>query len=107
VDERALELARGAFARRAWGEARSAWAAAAEAGPLTLDDLDHYAIAAHLVGDEGECRAVLTRGYRSALEMGDVTRAVRFAFWLAHSMIFTGELGQANGWASRARNLLS
>ena len=59
-----------------------------------LDDLDRYAIAAHLVGEEAECRDALAQGHRLALEAEDVTRAVRFAFWLAHSMIFTGEMGQ-------------
>ena len=102
-----MESARSAFGRRAWGEARSAFVAAAGSPGFTLDDFDRHAIAAHLVGDEPECRDVLTRGHRAALETGDVTRAVRFAFWLAHSMIFTGEFGQANGWIARARNLLS
>src|SRR5439155_2337910 len=37
----------------------------------------------------------------------DLTRAVRFAFFLGHSMIFTGERGQAGGWFARARGLLA
>jgi DNA-binding CsgD family transcriptional regulator len=39
--------------------------------------------------------------------LDDVTRASRFAYWIAHSMIFTDELGQAQGWLGRARSLLS
>jgi hypothetical protein len=72
-----------------------------------LDDIERSAIAAHLAGDEAESRNRLARGYREALERKDVTRAVRFAFWIAHSMIFTGELGQGSGWLARARTLLA
>jgi DNA-binding CsgD family transcriptional regulator len=75
--------------------------------PLTLDDLERHATAAHLVGDEAEHRDVLAQGYREALRREDVTRAARFAFWLGHAMIFTGEDAQANGWFARARSLLA
>jgi DNA-binding CsgD family transcriptional regulator len=107
--DRALDVARAAFGRQAWGAARSAYAGAAATGaaPLTLDDLERYAIAAHLVGNDPESRDALASGYREALAREDVTRAVRFAFWLGHGMIFTGELAQASGWWTRARDLLT
>jgi DNA-binding CsgD family transcriptional regulator len=101
-----LDEARAAFGRRAWAAARSAYAAASDQG-LTLDDIERYAIAAHLVGNDAESREQLARGYRQALERDDVTRAVRFAFWIGHGMIFTGELAQAGGWWGRARSLLT
>lgn len=102
-----LEGAREAFGRQAWGAARSAYASASADTALSLDDLEQYGIAAHLTGEEAECREALARGYREALRLEAVTRAVRFAFFLGHSMIFTGEMGQANGWFARARSLLS
>src|SRR5919201_4283361 len=101
-----LDQAREAFGRRAWGAARAAYAAASDQS-LSLDDIERYAIAAHLVGNDAESREQLARGYRAALERDDVTRAVRFAFWLGHSMIFTGERAQASGWWARARSLLT
>jgi DNA-binding CsgD family transcriptional regulator len=64
-------------------------------------------VAAHLTGNEAECRDVLARGHREALERKDVTRAVRFAYWIGHGMMFTGEWAQAKGWLARARNLLT
>jgi DNA-binding CsgD family transcriptional regulator len=103
----ALDEARAAFARRAWAAARSAYAAAADQAPLTLDDIERHAVAAHLVGDEAGSREALARGYRASLERNDPTGAVRFAFWLAHSMIFTGEMGQGGGWCARARSILT
>jgi DNA-binding CsgD family transcriptional regulator len=103
----ALDEARAAFGRRAWAAARSAYAAAGEQAPLTLDDIERHAIAAHLVGEESESREMLARGYRASLERDDPARAARFAFWLGHSMIFTGEMGQAGGWWARGRGLLA
>jgi hypothetical protein len=51
-----LGEAREAFRRQAWGVARSVYAAAGDTAPLTLDDLERHAIAAHLVGREDESR---------------------------------------------------
>jgi DNA-binding CsgD family transcriptional regulator/tetratricopeptide (TPR) repeat protein len=106
--DKGLEEARAAFGRQAWGVARSAYASVASGvAPLTLDDIERYAIAAHLVGNDAETREALTRGYREARARDDVSRAVRFAFWLGHSMIFTGEMAQASGWWATARSLLA
>jgi DNA-binding CsgD family transcriptional regulator len=107
MSREALEEAREAFGRRAWAAAQSAYAAAGEHAQLTLDDFERHAIAAHLAGDDAGSREQLARGHRAALDQGDVARAVRFAFWLGHSMIFTGELAQAGGWWARARGLLA
>src|SRR5438552_3257044 len=101
-----LDTAREAFKQQAWSVARSTYAAVNDGSALSLDDIECYAIAAHLVGEEAESRDVLARGYREAVNREDVTRAVRFAYWLGHSMIFTGEMAQANGWCARARSLL-
>jgi DNA-binding CsgD family transcriptional regulator len=106
VPGEALDEAREAFARQSWRLARDAYASSS-ARPLSLDDLEKWAIAAHLLGEEAESREALARGYRQALECGDVTRAVRFAYWRGHSMIFTGEFAQAGGWFGRARSLLT
>ncbi len=102
-----LETAREAYARQAWRAAREAFAALPEKAPLSLEDIEGHAIAAHLVGEEQESRDALARGYRRALDLDDVTRAARFAFYLGHSMIFTGEMAQANGWFARARGHLA
>jgi len=102
-----LGEARAAFGRQAWSAVRSAYATLTGEAALTLDDIERYAIAAHLVGEEAESRDALARGYRASVERDDVTRAARFAFWLGHGMMFTGEMAQAQGWFGRARSLLS
>ena len=82
-----LDDAREAFARRGWSAARLAYEEASKSGQLTLDDLERYAIAAHLVGNDGQSRDALTRGYLEAVAREDITRAVQFAYWIGHSMM--------------------
>jgi DNA-binding CsgD family transcriptional regulator len=96
-----------AYERQAWSSARDGFAAAAIEAALPPDDIERYAVAAHQIGEVAECRELLARGYRVALEQDDPTRAARFAFWLGHTMLFTGEEGQAAGWFGRARNVLT
>lgn len=102
-----VEEARAAFERKEWRRVRAIYAEVGSEAALTTDDIERHAVAAHLLGEEAESRKVLARGYRVALDREDVTRAVRFAFWLGHGSIFTGESGQASAWFSRARTLLS
>jgi hypothetical protein len=59
-----VDEARAAFGGRAWGAARAAYAAAADQG-LTLDDIERYAIAAHLVGHDAERRDLLAHPWRT------------------------------------------
>jgi len=101
-----LEAARDAFARKAWGEARAAYATAREHSPLNADDLERLAIITHLIGEEDQSREALAEGYRLSIERDDPARAARFAFWLGHGLMFSVDVAQANGWMSRARSLL-
>jgi hypothetical protein len=96
-----LEEAREALGRRAWRQSRPA-VAAAPRDELSVDDIEHRGVAAHLIGIEIESRELLTCGHHETLARGDITRAVRVAYWLGHSMIFTGEPAQASGWWSHA-----
>ena len=102
-----LDRAREAFSRHSWRDVWSAYSAASRDAVLTLDDIWRFAIAAHLLGLETECLGLLEQGYRESLRLDDVTRAARFAYWRGHGSVVTGNIGQAGGWFSRARTLLS
>lgn len=102
-----LLQARRSYARRAWGEAYATYATAAVEAALELDDLECHAIVAHLIGRNDESRDLLAQGYREALRTGERTRAVRFAFWVGHGLIFDGGMSEASGWFTRARQLLA
>ncbi len=102
----ALERGREAFARSAWAEARSLLSEAETQSPLAVDDLERLALASHLSGRDDLAHEVLTRAHNECLKTGDVPRAVRFAFWLAFSLVDHGEFAQVNGWLNRGSRLL-
>jgi ATP/maltotriose-dependent transcriptional regulator MalT len=99
----ALNEARAAFGRREWRAAHAAYSAASRGENLPTDDLERFAIAAHLFGREAESRELLAHGYRDSLGQGDLPRAARFAFWVSQSLIFTDDQSQASAWQGRAR----
>jgi DNA-binding CsgD family transcriptional regulator len=102
-----LRQARESYARRAWGDAYAGYQAATADADFELDDLECFAIAAHLLGRSEERLEILARGYREALRVGNHTRAARFAFWAGHPLTVAGRVSEASGWFTRARQLLA
>ncbi len=49
----------------------------------------------------------MQRAYQLNLDSGDRLEAVRSAFWLAQTLLFTGESVIGGGWVTRARRLLA
>jgi ATP/maltotriose-dependent transcriptional regulator MalT len=104
--DEALERGREAFDRRRWGDAYADLWAADHAAPLSLEDLERLAFAAHLIGRDDDSVDVGVRAHRECLRLGDAPRAARYAFWLSFLLMNRGEMAQAGGWLSRARRLL-
>nr|WP_297809221.1 LuxR family transcriptional regulator [Tepidiforma sp.] len=102
-----LEAARAAFDRRDWQAAYAAFSAARAGNRLGTGDWERFAISAHLAGCEAESREALTGGFRAAAAQGEAALAARFAFFAAHSLLFSGEFAQANGWCARAQAMLA
>jgi DNA-binding CsgD family transcriptional regulator len=73
--------------------------------PLSAEDLERLAIAAHMLGRDDEFETALERAHHAYLEAGDPARAVRCAFWLVLTLMLRGEAARANGWLGRARRL--
>ena len=76
-------------------------------GALGADDLERLAVAAYMLGDEGEYVATLERAHHAHLEAGAVERAVRCAFWIGLQLTMRGELGGGTGWLGRGQRLLA
>ncbi len=74
--------------------------------PLDPADLERLAIAAYLIGRDGESVEILTRAHQRWLEGGNPHHAARCAVWAASSLMSMGERARASGWAARARRLL-
>src|SRR5262244_1448073 len=91
---------------RKWRSAFSRLARADDAAPLTGDELEALAIAAHLSGNESRALELLARIHQAHLDTGNVRRAARFAFWLGFIALNEGQYAQSNGWLARAGRLL-
>lgn len=102
----ALERGRQAVGKHAWGEAFAELSAADLDLSLEPADLELLAVAACLVGKDGEAVDLWARAHRQWLERGDPARAGRCAFWPALWLIITGEVAPGSGWLARARQVL-
>lgn len=91
------------YARRAWSEAYRAFAHADRQSPLPVEDLERLAVSAYLVGHDTEFQQLHERLHRLCCESGNRAAAARSAFWLALTMLFRGEAGQANAWIARGQ----
>lgn len=101
-----VDRGRVAFDRSLWGEAVAQLSAADRDAALSPEDLERLAVAAHLVGEDEASAAAWERAHRQLLDRGEVTRAVRSAFWLVFGLASRGEMARGGGWLARAQRLL-
>ncbi|MGH9210236.1 MAG: LuxR C-terminal-related transcriptional regulator [Acidimicrobiales bacterium] len=101
-----LDDARESFGRRAWADAHAGLTAADRDTPLGVDDLEHLAVAAFLVGKDVESTDAWARAHHASLSRGDRLRAARCAFWLGVCLLIGGEEARAAGWFGRVRRHL-
>ena len=106
MEREALALGREAYQRSAWAEAHARLVMADREVPLPPEDLEHSAIAAHLIGWEADRDERLARAHQSFLNAGDVESAARCAFWLGFCLTTAGEVARGGGWLARAKRLL-
>ncbi|MEH1123176.1 LuxR C-terminal-related transcriptional regulator [Micromonospora sp. CPCC 206061] len=101
-----LLRARAAYDRREWLAAYGGLSQAS-GDSLGADDFTRLATAAYLVGQRNDCVQALQRAYQLHIDTGDVTAAVRVAFWLALVLLTSGEAAVGGGWIGRAERLLT
>lgn len=101
-----LDRAREAFEQERWGEACARFRTVDEREPLAVDDLERWALAAQLVGQDELARSTWERAHLQLLDRGELERAVRCAFWLAFGLLNRGQMAQAGGWMGRAQRLV-
>jgi DNA-binding NarL/FixJ family response regulator len=102
-----LDAGRRAFQHGLWADAHAELSAADSEAPLAIDDLEHLATAAYLVGADAECEAAWTRAHHDCLRQGDPPRGARNALWLALALLLRGEMAPASGWCARAGRVLT
>lgn len=101
-----LERGRTFFAQRSWGVAYSQFADADADTPLDLDDLERFALAAYLTGNDEVSARVWTRAHHETLLRGDPRRAARHAVLIGSGLMFRGEVAPAMGWFARGARVL-
>ena len=89
-----------------WADAYTCLAAADRESPLEVEDLERFAIAAHLIGREDDCEVIRTRAHHEWVRRGEWARAARCAFWLAFEYLLKGEPARCSGWLARGRRLV-
>lgn len=100
-----LVRAREAYDRQDW---LSAYDTLSAADPATMGpgDFANLATVAYLVGRHNDCVQALQRAFRAHLTAQDRLGAVRCAFWLARTLMMSGEGAVGSGWMARAQRLL-
>jgi tetratricopeptide (TPR) repeat protein len=101
-----LSLGRDAFDRHAWSRAYEHLSVAADDEPLEVEDLERLAACAYLSGRSRESSEVWAHAHQQSVRIGEVARAARSAFWLAFSLLNSGEIERGGGWVDRAQRLL-
>ncbi len=107
--DRAAELERGreSYATRAWADAYERLSRADGEAALEARDLVLLANSAYMVGRDADYLRELERAHHAYAEAGELTRAVRCAFWLGIALMLAGEGPRAAGWFSRGQRLLA
>jgi DNA-binding NarL/FixJ family response regulator len=100
------ERARGAFARRMWGDAFEGFSALHRERELDGEDLERLAVAAYMIGNDEACEEGWLAAHRAWLRRDEVERAAGCAFWQALGLFFRGDLAPAMGWVARGGRLL-
>jgi DNA-binding CsgD family transcriptional regulator len=73
---------------------------------LGADDLERLAICAYLVGRDHDSDAAWRSAHRLHLDQGELSGAVRCAFWLAFRLVNSFERTEANAWIARLERLV-
>ncbi|HEX6197662.1 MAG TPA: response regulator transcription factor [Jiangellaceae bacterium] len=95
------------FEQQAWSSAYRALSTADQSDPLSSNELETLAIAAHLAGMDEESDRAWARAFTIHERAGNDSRAVRCAFWLAFRLLNTRDQPRSSGWIARIRRLLA
>lgn len=90
----------------AWRSAFDAFGSADAEAPLTATDLEAWALAAYLIGEDDVSVDVWARACQQHVDEGRPARAARCAFWAAFQLLNSGEMARGGGWLSRAMSIL-
>ena len=96
-----------AFTTHDWPAEYSLFAESDQRAPLAPEDLERWAVAAHLIGEDEQGIFLRDRAHREYLNRGQVRQAARCVFWIGFHLDNAGRAAQATGWLERLRRILA
>ena len=94
------------FAGQDWAAEYGRLAGADARAPLGAEELEQWAVAAHMLGKDDEVVALRERALQSYLDRGMLRQAGRCGFWIGFHLGNSGQPAQAAGWRERMRRLV-
>ena len=76
-------------------------------GGLPPEELERLSVAAFLLGHDDEATTLRERAYHAHLSGGEISAAVRCAFWLGFHLQNRGDLARSSGWLSTLQRLVT
>jgi ATP/maltotriose-dependent transcriptional regulator MalT len=104
--EQVLAAGRASFGRQAWGDACAQLSEADKEAALALEDLERLAVAAFMVGRDGDSIDIWARAHRECVRVGDAVGAARCALRLGTELLLMGDMAQGGGWLARSRRII-
>jgi ATP/maltotriose-dependent transcriptional regulator MalT len=101
-----LNKARDCFKSNSWKIACNLFSEAVKQTPVDPPDLEQFAVASYLTGNDLESDDLLTRAHQGFLDLDKKEDAARCAFWLGFKLMLRGEYARGGGWISRAGRIL-
>lgn len=101
-----LAEARAAHRRGDWSASCAAFARADGVGPMSLDDVEAFAIAAWRIGHANEAVRLSERVYDRMVRTDPVAASMA-ALYVALQWLTRGDVNIGRGWADRARRLIA
>jgi DNA-binding CsgD family transcriptional regulator len=96
-----------AFTSHDWPAEYTRLAESDQGAPLSPEDLERWAVAAHLIGEDDQVISLRDRAYRNYLDRGLTRQAARCIFWIGFHLDNAGRAAQAAGWLERLRRILA
>ncbi len=73
---------------------------------MTTEDIERFAAAAYLIGEEREALELWAQLHHDCAKGGEIDDAARWAFWIGLFHLLAGRASQARGWCARGWRLL-
>lgn len=101
-----LDKGREAYRQQAWADAYTILSSLEDETVLAPPDLELFAKAAYLTGNESDCIKIWTEAHHKYFDRDETKQAAQCAFWIGMILHNRGDRAQGSGWFARAERLI-